>query len=45
MTYRIEIGRREHKALGRLPQRDPARVVTAIDAMAADPRPAGCVLV
>ena len=43
MTYRIEIERRAHKALGRLPKRDRVRVVAAIDALAEDPRPAGCV--
>ena len=43
MTYRIEIERRAYKALGRLPKRDRVRVVAAIDALAEDPRPAGCV--
>ncbi len=43
MTYRIEIERRAHKALGRLPKRDRVRVVVATDALAEDPRPAGCV--
>ena len=43
MTYRIEIERRARKTLGRLPQQDRNRVVAAIDALAEDPRPAGCV--
>ena len=43
MTYRIEIEGRAHKALGLLPNRDRVRVVAAIDALAEDPRPAGCV--
>ena len=42
MTYRIEIEHRAQKALGRLPKRDRTRVVAAIDALAQDPRPAGC---
>ena len=43
MTYRFELERRAHKALGRLPKRDRARVVAAIDALAENPRPSGCV--
>ena len=43
MTYRFELERRAHKALGRLAKRDRVRVVAAIDALAEDPRPAGCV--
>ena len=43
MTYRIEIERRARKTLGRLPQQGRNRVVAAIDALAEDPRPAGCV--
>ncbi|HJX38461.1 MAG TPA: type II toxin-antitoxin system RelE/ParE family toxin [Anaerolineae bacterium] len=42
MAHRIEIERRTHQALGRLPKRDRVRVVAAIDALAEDPRPAGC---
>ncbi len=42
MPYRIEIERRAHQALGRLPRRDRDRVVAAIEALAEDPRPAGC---
>lgn len=43
MAYRIEIERRAYKALGRLPKRDRLQVATAIDALAEDPRPGGCV--
>jgi len=43
MSYRIEIERRAQKALGLLPKRDRVRVVAAIDALALDLRPAGCV--
>ena len=42
MTYRIEIERRAHQALGRLPKGARIRVMTAIDSLAEDPRPAGC---
>jgi mRNA interferase RelE/StbE len=42
MAYRIEIERRAHKALGGLATGDRLRVVAAIDALALDPRPAGC---
>ena len=45
MTYRIEVERRARKELGRLPQRDQARIIAAIDALAEHPRPAGCVAV
>ena len=43
MAYRIEVERRARKTLSRLPQQDRVRVVAAIDALAEDPRPAGCV--
>ena len=42
MAHRIEIERRTHQALGRLPKRDRVRVVAAIDALAEDPKLAGC---
>lgn len=42
MTYRLEIERRAQKALARLPWRDQARIVAAIEALAEDPRPVGC---
>lgn len=41
MTYRIEIERRAHKALGRLPKGARIRVITAIDSLAEDPSPRG----
>ena len=41
--YRIEIERRATKALARLPGDAQERVMVAIDALAEDPRPAGCV--
>ena len=43
MTYRIEIERRPRQALGCLPKGGRIRVMSAIDALAEDPRPAGCV--
>ena len=43
MSYRIEIERRADRALRRLPKPDRVRVVAAIDSLAQDPRPAGCV--
>jgi mRNA interferase RelE/StbE len=45
MAYRVEVERRAQKALGRLPKRDRSRLVAAIDALAEDPRPAGCLAV
>jgi mRNA interferase RelE/StbE len=45
MTYRIEIERRAHQALGRLPKGDRIRVMTAINSLAEDPRPVGCATV
>ena len=41
MAYRIEIERRAHQALGRLPRGDRIRVIAAIEALTEDPRPAG----
>lgn len=43
MAYRIEVERRAGKALARLPRRDQNRIAAAIDRLAEDPRPAGCV--
>lgn len=43
MPYRVEIERRAHKALSRVPKGDRIRVVAAIDGLAEDPRPAGYV--
>jgi mRNA interferase RelE/StbE len=45
VTYRIEVERRAHKELIRLPQQDQARIVAAIEVLAEHPRPAGCVAV
>jgi mRNA interferase RelE/StbE len=42
VAYRIEVERRARKELTRLPQRDRVRIAGAIDALAEDPRPAGC---
>lgn len=43
--YRIEVERRVQKTLARLPRQDRARIEAAIDALAHDPRPSGCVSV
>lgn len=42
MAYRIVVERRAQRALTRLPRQDQARVAAKIDALAEDPRPAGC---
>ena len=42
MSYRIEIERGARKAFAPLRKRDRARIAAAIDALAQDPRPAGC---
>ncbi|MEW6155470.1 MAG: type II toxin-antitoxin system RelE/ParE family toxin [Actinomycetota bacterium] len=42
-TYRVEIARRAVKALTGLPRKEQQRVRAAIDLLAADPRPPGCV--
>jgi len=42
MPYRIEVERRAWKALARLPRQAQTRIATTIDALAEDPRPAGC---
>ncbi|HUP69564.1 MAG TPA: type II toxin-antitoxin system RelE/ParE family toxin [Acidimicrobiales bacterium] len=41
--YRVEIARRALKALSALPRRDQQRVRAAIDLLAENPRPRGCV--
>ena len=43
--YRIEVERRVQKTLARLPRQDQVRIEAAIDALAEDPRPPGCVSV
>jgi len=42
MRYRVEITRPARKALRRIPSADRARLVVAIDALIANPRPRGC---
>lgn len=41
--YRIEIKKSAAKELGRIPKRDLRRIVRRISALAANPRPEGCV--
>jgi mRNA interferase RelE/StbE len=41
--YRVEVARRAMKALQGLPRSDQQRVRAAIDLLAHDPRPPGCV--
>ncbi len=41
--YSISIHRGAQRALGRIHQLDYIRIVTAINALAANPRPPGCV--
>ena len=41
--YRVEIARRAVKCLDRLPRREQQRVRAAIDLLADNPRPPGCV--
>ena len=42
MAYQIRIGKRVRKETARLPRQDQARVLSAIKALAENPRPAGC---
>ena len=42
-TYRVDIARRAVKALAILPRREQQRVRAAIDLLAQEPRPPGCV--
>lgn len=41
--YRVEIARRAIKSIARLPRKEQLRVRAAIDLLADDPRPPGCV--
>lgn len=41
--YEVEVARRAVKALARLPRREQQRVRAAIDLLADEPRPPGCV--
>ncbi len=42
-TYHVEIARRAAKALAALPRREQQRIRAAIDLLADNPRPPGCV--
>jgi mRNA interferase RelE/StbE len=41
--YRVEVARRALKAIAALPRKDQLRVRAAIDLLADNPRPPGCV--
>lgn len=41
MAYRIQVSTSAGKEIAALPKRDQRRVISAIQALAADPRPAG----
>lgn len=41
--YEVEVARRAVKSLARLPRREQQRVRAAIDLLADEPRPPGCV--
>ena len=41
--YQVEIARRAIRSIARLPRTDQIRVRTAIDLLATEPRPPGCV--
>ena len=41
--YRVEIARRAIKSIAKLPSKEQLRVRAAIDLLADDPRPPGCV--
>jgi len=43
MGYQIRIERRAERGLARLTRRDRRQIIKAIDDLAEDPRPAGCV--
>ncbi len=42
MTYRVEVSRRAAKAVTSLDKPLRRKILTAIDALSGDPRPAGC---
>lgn len=42
MRYRIEIDTRAAREIRALPRREQRRIVSRIEALAEDPRPAGC---
>ena len=41
--YKVEIARRAVKSIARLPRREQLRVRAAVDLLADEPRPPGCV--
>ncbi|WP_428118369.1 type II toxin-antitoxin system RelE family toxin [Candidatus Poriferisodalis sp.] len=41
--YKVEIARRAVKSIARLPRREQLRVRVAVDLLADEPRPPGCV--
>jgi mRNA interferase RelE/StbE len=43
VTYRVEIARRAVKAITALPRREQQRIRAAIDILADEPRPPGCI--
>lgn len=43
MTYQVEMSRKAQRELGKLPRKDQERIKSAIDALAADPRPNGSI--
>jgi mRNA interferase RelE/StbE len=43
VTYRVEVARRAAKAVAGLPRREQQRIRAAIDLLAENPRPPGCV--
>ena len=42
MAYRIEIRKQAQKDLARIERKDGQKIAAAIDALAQNPRPAGC---
>ena len=42
MAYQVRVAKRVRKEMARLPRHDQARVLSAIKALAEDPRPIGC---
>ena len=43
MPYKIELERGAGKALAKIPRQDQERIIAAIDGLADEPRPHGCV--
>ncbi|MFZ1308326.1 MAG: type II toxin-antitoxin system RelE/ParE family toxin [Candidatus Microthrix subdominans] len=42
-TYDVQVSRRAAQAIGRLPRKEQRRVQAAIELLAGEPRPPGCV--